>query len=184
MNQDLQNQRVFVNRELEKEYPLMASGIYTNDSMQLILMLWGMPLEKMNLAETNRLRIVGYLIQNAMLRAKKYLDVLRNQRYLPDSKILNEDAFRQLIAAFLHARDEQLTVCALLKVNNVTLQDLNGIKGLERNLRQSDYLGVLRGNIYILLSNTDEINAQSVINRLQKNGIETSMEVWHGEDRR
>ena len=46
--------------------PMMASAVYSEDKMQLILMLWGIPWERMTLGEANRLTIVGFLIQNAV----------------------------------------------------------------------------------------------------------------------
>ena len=33
------------------------------------------------LAEANRLRVTSYLIQNAVVRANRYLDALREDRY-------------------------------------------------------------------------------------------------------
>lgn len=178
MNQELQSQSVFINRELDEHYPMMACGIYANDKMQMILMLWGLPWEKMNLAETNRLRVVSYLIQNAMLRAREYLDALQNQRYLKNSRILNETAFKQLVNSFLNARNNRLTECSLLTVKNVKVEDQLGIEKIERNLRQSDYMGSFHGTIYILLSNTNDAGAQSVIERLEKAEIEAVQGKW------
>lgn len=64
--------------------------------MQTILMLWGLPWERMNLAEANRLTVVGYLIQNAVIRANRYLEALHTRRYVENSDILGQDAFKQL----------------------------------------------------------------------------------------
>lgn len=178
MDEELKKQSVFVNHDLDENYPLMACGIYTNDKMQLILMLWGLPLEKMNLAETNRLRVVSYLIQNAMLRAREYLDALQNQRYLKGSNVLTEAAFTQLATSFLNARDQQLTECALLEVENVNADDYQAVKRLEGYFRQSDYIGVLHGRLYILLSNTNDVGSQAVVQRLKENGIETVHGNW------
>ena len=64
--EELKEHRVYVNRTLHEGYPMMASAIYEGDQMQIILMIWGIPWERMNLAEVNRLTVVGYLIQNAV----------------------------------------------------------------------------------------------------------------------
>ena len=79
---------------------MMASAVYSEDDMQLVLMLWGIPWERMTLGEANRLTIVGYLIQNAVVRANRYLEALRNRRYVEGTNILDESAFTHLAKAF------------------------------------------------------------------------------------
>lgn len=73
MYTDLKERRVFINKTMDERYPLMAQAIYAEDEMQIILMLWGLPWDRMNLAESNRLTVISYLIQNAVVRANRYL---------------------------------------------------------------------------------------------------------------
>ena len=73
-------------RRLDERYPLMAQAIYAEDEMQIILMLWGLPWDRMNLAESNRLTVISYLIQYAVVRANRYLSVhsaLPQKTHLP-----------------------------------------------------------------------------------------------------
>lgn len=49
----------------------------------------------------NRLTVISYLIQNAVVRANRYLEALREHRYLGNSSILEKEAFTQLVSAFL-----------------------------------------------------------------------------------
>lgn len=58
---------------MDERYPLMADAIYSEDEMQLILMVWGIPWERMTLGQANMLTVIGYLIQNAVVRANRYL---------------------------------------------------------------------------------------------------------------
>ena len=50
MYTDLKERRVFINKTMDERYPLMAQAIYAEDEMQIILMLWGLPWDRMNLA--------------------------------------------------------------------------------------------------------------------------------------
>ena len=64
---------MFINKTMDERYPLMADAIYSEDEMQLILMVWGIPWERMTLGQANMLTVIGYLIQNAVVRANRYL---------------------------------------------------------------------------------------------------------------
>ena len=175
MYDELIAHRVYINKTMDNNYPLMACAVYSDNQMQTILMLWGLPWERMNLAEANRLTVIGYLIQNAVIRAGQYLDALRGRRYVEDSDVLENEAFRQLVNAFFDAKRHGLTECCLLKIQH-TADDFKEIaQKLERKLRQTDYFGVLSDGLYVLLPNTDDEDAKGVIERFQKEGFESSI---------
>ena len=175
MYDELIAHRVYINKTMDSNYPLMACAVYSDNQMQTILMLWGLPWERMNLAEANRLTVIGYLIQNAVIRAGQYLDALRGRRYVEDSDVLENEAFRQLVNAFFDAKRHGLTECCLLKIQH-TADDFKEIaQKLEKKLRQTDYFGVLSDGLYVLLPNTDDEDAKGVIERFQKEGFESSI---------
>lgn len=117
MNECLKNRKVFINREMDEQYPLMANAIYSEDEMQLILMVWGIPWERMTLGQANMLVIIGYLIQNAVVRANRYLAALEQQRYLEGTNILEAEAFTSLASAYLVACRKGLTECAFIRID-------------------------------------------------------------------
>ena len=169
----LREKRVFINKELDENLPLMASAVYAEGEMQLILMLWGIPWQRMTLAEANRLTIVGTLIQNAVVRARRYLDSLKDHRYMEDTGILTQEAFSLLVSAFFEAGDKGLTECTLLEVVVRNQEYGQAAKALAGSIRATDYMGVLGdGKLYVLLSNTDEKNAAGVMERFRKAGYE------------
>lgn len=172
----LKEKRVYINRSMDPQYPLMADAIYAEDEMQLILMVWGIPWERMTLSQANMLVIIGYLIQNAVLRANRYLDALEQQRYLQGTKVLDADAFESLVKAYLTARNKGLTECTILEI------DIEG-KNLEKCgselaglMRQSDYIGKMSdGRLCALLSNTDSKDAEFVMKRFEKTGYKSEI---------
>lgn len=166
---DLKEHRVFINKKLDEKLPLMASAVYTEERMELILMIWGIPWNRMTLPEANRLTIVGALIQNAVIHANRYMNALTNERYLDQTRIMSPDAFGQLVRAFFGAKTSGLTECALLEI--MAEDRRTAAETLGRNMRQTDYMGMLDdGKFYILLSNTDEKNAEGVIERFRNAG--------------
>ena len=176
MYNELKEDRIFINRNMNPEYPLMANAIYSENEMQIILMVWGIPWERMNLSEANRLRVIGYLIQNAVVRANRYLDALREERYMEGTDILNEDAFSHLVTAFSNAKRDGLAECTLIKMGVSRGEFQRTARTLEKNLRRSDYLGLMDDRLYVLLTNTDEENAGYVLGRFRELGCDGVIE--------
>lgn len=173
----LKNEQVYLNSSMDERFPLMASAVYDEDRIRLILMFWGIPEQRLTLAESHRLTAIGTLIQNAVLRASRYLGSFRRKRYLEGTNVLNEGAFTILVKAFLEAKAKGLTECALLEV-------MLGYQGYEEvsttlacNIRLTDYMGLLdNGKLYVLLCNTDSKNAEVVQERLQSLGHDCRIE--------
>jgi hypothetical protein len=158
---------VYVNRKLKNDYPLMAVAISSGSELNSIIMLWNIPWERMNMAQTNRLRVISFMIQNAVLRSDRYIEMLEKERYIENTRILDAEAFRTLLDAFMNARNKGLTYCTLIKVN---LPDGDLVKASERLsklVRTSDYIGTNDdGNAYLLLANTTTEDASYVERRL------------------
>lgn len=102
--EELTEEKVYINKNMDPRYPLMARAIYENGDIKMIIMLWGLSWEKMTLGQANFLTVVSYLIQNAVLRAQRYMQALEENRYSEEgSRILREDAFKPLVKAYMDA---------------------------------------------------------------------------------
>ena len=177
MYEELQEHKVYINKNMDERYPLMADAIYSEDNMQLILMVWGIPWERMTLGQANMLTVIGYLIQNAVLRANRYMSALEEQRYIEGTNILGQDAFRSLVKAYMNARNKELTECALLLIQTGDVSKEDAGQTLSKMIRQSDFLGELEdGNLYALLANTNDKSAEMVENRFREAGFECSIQ--------
>lgn len=168
----LKEKKIYINKNMDERYPLMADAIYSEDEMQLILMVWGIPWERMTLGQANMLTVIGYLIQNAVLRANRYMLALERERYIEDTRILEEEAFRSLVRAYMNARQKELTECALILVEQGELSQKEVSDRLSGMMRQSDYLGRLEDEgIYALLANTNSNAAEMVCVRFREAGF-------------
>ena len=118
--------------------------------------------------------IIGYLIQNAVVRANRYLAALEEQRYLQGTNILGADAFTSLASAYLVAWRKGLTECAFIHVEVEDDQVQEAGRALAKMMRQSDFLGQLKdGGLYALLSNTSNTDASFVLNRFNEAGYKS-----------
>ena len=176
MFDDMKEHRVYINRSLEPEYPLMANAIYEQEEMRMIIMVWGIPWERMTLSQANLLVVISYLIQNALLRANRYLEALEEERYLPNTSILEPEAFESLVQAYDKAKKKNLTVSTLLEIQTRQYGMEQAGEILKDKLRQADYLGMMRnGNLYVLLTNTNASEAEIVRGRFAQIGIESKI---------
>ncbi len=169
----LAEHKVYINKKMDTQYPLMADAIYAeDDEMQLILMVWDIPWERMTLGQADMLAITGFLIQNAVLRSNRYIAALSQQRYIPDTHILEPEAFAELVDAFLRARSRNLTSCALLNIDIAGISETQADEGLSKLVRQTDYVGkVSDGNLQVLLANTDVSGVGFVKQRFEEAGF-------------
>ena len=55
----LKEQKVYINKKMDEQYPLMARGIYEGEEVQMIVMMWGLSWEKMTLGQANFLTVVS-----------------------------------------------------------------------------------------------------------------------------
>lgn len=182
MYQTLLDRKVFINRRMDDRYPLMANAIYENDKMQMILMVWGIPWESMTLGQANQLVVISSLIQNAVLRANRYMSALEDKRYVEGSQMLETDAFTSLLGAYIKAEGRGLTECTVLKVDADPASYVEAGKMLSAKLRQTDYIGTLNdGGLYALLSNTSHEDAGFVIRRFADAGFPSEIVEEYGE---
>lgn len=172
----LKNGRIYMNTSMEEEFPLMASAVYDQEEIRVFLMFWGIPAERMTQTEVKRLTVIEMLLQNAILRASRYMANFRRQRYLEGTNVLNEEAFTILVNAFLEAKEKGLTECALVEVDMAYESYEDVSTNVACNIRQTDYMGLMEGEkLYILLANTDMKNAEVVQERLRKLGYESTL---------
>ncbi len=172
LEEALTHHRVFINRRLDDRYPMMAGGIYDDDELRLILMVWTLPWEKMTLGQANLLEVTGALIQNAALRANRYLEAMHQERFVGDTPVLTPEAFRSLVEAYRKAERRSLTDFSVLRVD-ASNGDLTALgSALAKKMRPNDYIGELDGTcLFALLTNTDDHGAKVVAERLQGAGF-------------
>ena len=172
----LSEKRVYINKRMNDQYPQMACAIFEDDEIQMIIMLWGLSWEKMTLGQANFLTVVSYMIQNAVLRAQRYIQALEAQRYKEGSRILSPEAFEPLVQAYMNAETRNLAECVLLKICISPDRQMEIDEKMTSHLRDSDYLGMMTdGNLYVLLANTTRANAVFVQERFDRNGYNTEV---------
>ena len=172
----LQDGKPFINRKLQEDMPMMACAIREKEEIRTIIMIWKLPWEKMTLGQASILTVTSMLIQNAVLRAQRFLDIMHSERFIDNTHILRTEAFTSILNTYRKAERHRLTRFTLLRIIPESESELIIDVGnrAAAHLRQDDHLGMgADGNLYILLPNTALKNAEIVMNRLKDYSIHT-----------
>lgn len=167
-------QQVYLNRNMDPDLPAMAYGIYEEGRMELMILLWSLPFERMTIDESNRLIIICKLIQKAVKQSMGYLDQLADAREQKESPVIREEAFEELVQTYHEAGEKKLVEYVLLQVvsSEYGMEGMGNV--LSEILHSTDYTGYRGdGNLYILLTAVDKAGCDFVRKSLEMGGIST-----------
>lgn len=164
---------VFLNRNMDSEYPMMAYCICEDDKPVMMLMLWSIPFERMTIDESNRLIVLGKLIYKSVKRAENYLELSHGERY-SDNGVLKSETFEELVETYREAEKKNMIRFTLLKVISAQ-SDMQGIGAVISEIISATYYTGYGndGSMYILVTGTDRQYCDSLIGRLEQIGIST-----------
>lgn len=170
--QVLTQQAIVFNTDLQENMPTFAAPIFANGSIIGVVAGYDIPFERLSLYYKNTIDISLRLISEALVRAYTYVEQMRAERYLENTKVLKSTYYSKLIASKEATyQSHQLPYVRLELIGNLDDRDFRQIELL---LRSHDYLGQLPdGTFECLLSNTSLSQAEIVQNRLREMGIRT-----------
>ena len=163
---------VYVNRELVKDTPDLAAPILYQGEAIGVVELFGLDFNKWSLYHQNLFSITMRLISASMGRAYQYEAEAQDKRYYSGTRILREEAFREILQELMERRRLQGEMpLGILKVSREgrSFEELDSICG--KVTRNEDFLGEHQGGIYILLPDADETVCNMVMERLAREGV-------------
>ncbi|MDF2540334.1 MAG: hypothetical protein K0S47_52 [Herbinix sp.] len=174
----LESKLVYINRSLDSTLPMMASSLFDDkNNMRIVIFLWDIPYEKMTLYHANLLTIVGALVYSGFVRDADYLDALAYRRFIPETTILQETAFKEMVDIYKHAGEKGYAESCILYVQGEFTSPREMNDKIQPLLRATDYVGAMTGgNLAILLTNTNTNESVYVRNRLEEKSIHTYLE--------
>lgn len=170
---------VFLNRDMDSDYPMMAYILFEDGKPNMMIMLWSIPFERMTIDESNRLTVLCKLIKKSVKRAEAYLEILKEERYSPDGRVLKAKAFAELVDTFREAKKNNETDYYLLKVTSKDAED--SVSVIHSLLNPFCCIGYGEdGEINILITGTDKQECDRIRAALNQNGISTVVS-WENE---
>ena len=172
MHRELVERTVYRNREVDSVLPSYACGIYDRENLNAVIMLWTKDLSKINLYESNMLALICRLIESSMNHAATYWNRLANQ-YIEGTNVLREEEFDKMYQICQEGSQQDKLEYTALRIPGRFLQSRGKevCAKIASLVRQTDIIGEKDENICILLMNTNESEAEYVIQRFQNAGI-------------
>ncbi len=181
----LADKKMFVNKELRGDVPLLAAPVLNNGEAIAVIVLNGMPFENFTLYYQNLFKITIELVSSALSRALSFVEATGNQRYVEGTSIMLPEVFAEIFDSKKLAFSKHGVEYSLLTFdpdgdNRLTLQEAAEVAS--RSLRETDYIGLGEdGRLLVLLSNSNKEEAQFVLDRFKQNGVHMMLA---GEDLR
>ncbi|WKY49200.1 NAD(P)-dependent oxidoreductase [Eubacteriaceae bacterium ES3] len=175
LSETIKTKGVFMNRTLKAGYPMLASGTYNEEKLEVIIMVWSMEIDKINLHVSNMLSMASKSIERSMSRAVTYMNSVKQDAYIAGTNILETKAFRNMLEIYCQGEYEGILEYSLLIVLFSEFSEEQLFKKLDHVTRETDYLGLgTDGKVYVLLTNSNELETKNVIGRFAENGIDVA----------
>ena len=163
---------IYQNQEQLPGYPSIFIPIYQYGKTMAAIAIWKANLDTYSLYYQNLVSVVTGLVRSSLVRAIAFSQANVEKTYLPNTNILRSDAFEKIITLKEDMKNSKIANFELLKVQNGTHADPKLYDSIKKGTRDVDYVGERKdGNLYILLSQTDNNNARLVVERLGKLGV-------------
>lgn len=164
---------VYQNNEIKPDYPTYFAPVLDGETPVAGIAIWDATFEQFSLQYYNLVKVITGLIESAMVRAALFKHANADKLYLPNTRILKSQAFKEILSAKNKMETSQVAEYEVLRI----LSDFDNMEEasqlMESCIRATDYIGLIEdGQCYILLSQTDWVNAFNVLSRLQAVGIE------------
>ncbi|UFJ41046.1 NAD-dependent epimerase/dehydratase family protein [Brevibacillus humidisoli] len=166
-------QRLWVNKNLTPELPMYAAPIVHDGETVAIVCLHDQTFERFTLYHENLFKVAVELLSRSLSRAFTYVSATGMERYVEGTAILQEAVFREVVRSKLKAKERSQADFTLLAVQTAEVEVKKVAERVMQQMRDTDYMGMMEGRLVLLLSNTGAAEAQSAIERLQRNGIVT-----------
>lgn len=165
---------VYLNRDMDSEYPTMAYTLFEDGKPNMIIMLWSIPFERMTIDESNRLTVLCKLIKKSVKRAEEYMELLKEKRCSLGGLALNTQAFAELVDIFREAKRNGMTDYYLLKVTSKDAE--SAVSVINSLLNPFCCIGYGEdGGINILIIGTERQECDRIRAELNQNGIRTAV---------
>ena len=170
---------VYLNRNMNSEYPMMAYTVCEDKVPDMMIMLWSIPFEQMTIDESNRLTVLGKLIHKAVMRAEKYYNLIKSERFSDGGRVLKPKAFSEILDTYREAKKNNTADYILLKVTYFDLE--NRVSLISDMVHSFDYIGCeADGGFLILLTNPDKEEYDLLLAGLRQNKISLTLSEGSG----
>lgn len=162
---------VWVNRELSEDLPMFAYAVRRAGRPAVLIFISEAEPEQMTLYYQNLFRILCGLIETALMRAFDYDAAIHDTRFIPDTRILLEVPFKEELSCARDLKEARMARHLLMRVVPGDQGRAELRRRVQGAVRDSDLIGEVAGELYLLLQQAGERELPIIADRLERAGI-------------
>lgn len=161
---------VWRNTDLEPGLPMYACGVFRDESIALLMVLWEATEDQYGMHYVNIFQILCGLVQTSFLRALEYEELREDQVTFPGTHVVRPERLEQLISVQKEMKEAGVAAYVLIRFEDQDIRRVNEeVSGM---IRANDTLGIDgEGNLYLLLTQVNEESSRIVEERLAQKGL-------------
>lgn len=159
---------VWRNTDLKPEYPMYAAGVFRGKELVLLIFLWHTDLSQRSLYYVNLFKILRDLVQMSLLRAYDYNQAVYEKQYIPNTRIMTEEAFVEVLGSYVALAEKKVSTYVVLELDmqGRSYEEMEVL--LRGKARANDIIGAAGdGKLRILFSQATEKDLQYILPRFE-----------------
>ena len=175
LQQMMRDHKLFINRDLLKGIPDMAVPIIYEDQVIAVIQIYQMNFDKWSIYQLNLMAVTSRLVSAALARAYSWEEETMQRYYIPDTRILKEDKFIQIIEKLRERRQMQRgysIMMAKVDLPGMTYKQIDQQIGTQ--IRTEDYIGILDKAVWLVFPDVDMKILMMIQKRLTQGGVPIS----------
>ena len=164
----IQEGEVWRNTDLKPEYPMYAAGVFRGKELVLLIFLWHADISQRSLYYVNLFKILRDLVQMSLLRAYDYNQAVYEKQYIPNTRIMTEEAFTEVLGSYVALVEKKVSTYVILELDTQgrSYEEMELL--LRGKARANDIIGAAGdGKLRILFSQATEKDLQFILPRFE-----------------
>lgn len=171
----IDEKKVFVNRELKQEYPMICAPIVQDGSTQAVVLLDGVIFKSLTHQFLNTLKVLSFLVANKISKAAELEEAIHDKKYYGNTFIMKSEWFCKLISEMQVTVTENEMPIYLLEFKRDLRNNEEIYSRVSKIIRPTDFIGEMSSERFgILLPNISKEEVSALEKRLSKQGIVTN----------
>ena len=165
---------VFQNKDLIANYPSYIAPIMNANVLIGLVIIWETSFEQFNMYYYNLFKVITGLIQSALVRAATFENARLEQLFLPGTRIMRPEPFRQTITIRNKMRRNKVSEFQILRIPRGELPWDVVYDNISSSIRSEDVVGILEEEAdacFIIFSNAGAENIGMIQDRMKNNGV-------------
>lgn len=169
--------KMYINRELDPKLPFFALPVEQDNKIIAIVMVDELKFEQLNLYFENLFALLVRLISQTLQKAYTYYLVAQQESMLEGTNVYHKDAFLHQLEILKSAKEKLGIEFIMLKIEGENIAERLRFLSIKISsiIRETDILGEIDQQLYILLSNTNPDEAEIAIRRLEIQGFHAAI---------